>query len=162
MKAIRFQGYEREYPLTYGMLDFEGKTVVDIGADIGSSAYYFLSRGARIVICFESEPKLFETLLENAREDPRVYCHGEWIGQWVACDILKVDCEGCESLLTEDYLKSVPEFAVALHPKMISRKEDYSRLKDLILSLGAKLVFRTPDGAEEMYVRQQQEMGRRT
>lgn len=44
----------------YKHLPVEGKTFVDIGANIGDSSIYFASRGAEKVISIEPFPKNYE------------------------------------------------------------------------------------------------------
>jgi len=59
---IYSEDYSRHWPV-----NVEGKTVIDFGADYGSTAYYFLSKGAIRVICVEGNPTLYKQLEANIR-----------------------------------------------------------------------------------------------
>lgn len=76
MKKPRKTDFEEEYPQAYGSLDRRGKVVADVGADIGPSVYYFLSRGAKKVIAFEKKTALREELEGNCAGDERVEVRG--------------------------------------------------------------------------------------
>jgi FkbM family methyltransferase len=47
--------------------DFQGKTVVDVGAYTCDSAVYFARHGARLVIALEPDPRNFQLASENIR-----------------------------------------------------------------------------------------------
>jgi len=49
----------------YGCVDYRKKVVLDIGADVGSTADFFLQKGARKVFAVESEPKIYDQLVKN-------------------------------------------------------------------------------------------------
>jgi len=49
----------------YDRLDVAGKTVIDVGANIGDSAIYFICRGASRVIAIEPFPGNYETARKN-------------------------------------------------------------------------------------------------
>jgi FkbM family methyltransferase len=49
----------------YGMLDVAGRDVLDVGANIGDSALYFASRGAKRVIALEPFPKMYARAKRN-------------------------------------------------------------------------------------------------
>jgi len=51
----------------YRMLDFKGKEVVDIGANIGDTAVYFALNGARHVYSIEPYPYSFEIATKNIK-----------------------------------------------------------------------------------------------
>jgi len=53
----------------YGELDVKGKTVLDVGANIGDSAIYFAARGAQRVISLEPYPTTFEVAKLNIEEN---------------------------------------------------------------------------------------------
>ena len=99
--------YWKEYAYTYSFFDVKGLVILDIGADIGSSAIWFLQHGAKKVICFSLEPQVFF--------DERIEWHGEWKGEYVPADLLKVDCEGCECLLTEELISKYKYYYIAIH-----------------------------------------------
>jgi hypothetical protein len=56
-----FQFYER----VYGGLHYQGKTVLDVGADVGSTADYFMQKGAACVYAIEGEQRRFSKLCQN-------------------------------------------------------------------------------------------------
>ena len=47
--------------------DFQGKTVVDVGAYTGDSAIYFTNRGAKLVIGLEPDPRNYQLATENVQ-----------------------------------------------------------------------------------------------
>ena len=49
----------------YGKLPVHGKTIIDIGANIGDTPIYFASHGANMVIGLEPFPKNYELAVEN-------------------------------------------------------------------------------------------------
>ena len=49
----------------YDRLDVAGKTVIDVGANIGDTAIYFICRGASRVIAIEPFPRNHETAMKN-------------------------------------------------------------------------------------------------
>ena len=49
----------------YDSLPVNGKTVIDLGANIGDSAIYFTSRGAKKVVGIEPHPKNYEIAKKN-------------------------------------------------------------------------------------------------
>jgi len=112
---VQINTYLETYEKHYGMLDCKDKIVVDIGADYGSTARFFLSRGARRIIAYESNPVLRAKLLREFLFDGRVEIHGCWDGVMPAGDILKMDCEGCEYKMSELQLNSFKQWAVGLH-----------------------------------------------
>lgn len=61
-----------ETPHAYGMLEVEGKVVLDIGGCFGSAATYFADKGAERVISIEPEIENFQQLLHNSRYYPNV------------------------------------------------------------------------------------------
>jgi hypothetical protein len=108
-----------DYIWSYGSITWKDKTVLDVGADIGSSALFFLMNGAHYVYMLETEkeykdiygslkqrhPLLKESaMLDSIQDTPKIV------------DVLKMDCEGCElQLLTDELLDTVNEFVVGLH-----------------------------------------------
>ncbi len=53
------------YSGEYDSIDVKGMTVVDVGANIGDSAVYFVTRGARMVHAFEPFPATYRKAKEN-------------------------------------------------------------------------------------------------
>ncbi len=96
----------------YGMMDVKGKTVLDIGCSDGDTAVYFLLKGAKNVIGYDTYPEYGEffnnTMKINAMEDQAIFFAEEVksLGDEIrrhhlknAC--LKMDCEGAEYPLLE-------------------------------------------------------------
>lgn len=113
----------------WGWLDVEGKVVLDVGADYGSTADFFLQRGAARVIAVEGDPRSFRRLEALAKERPglvavqmRIGSAADWreLLSSHAPQVVKADCEGGEYWLLdlEDKFFSRPEaWAVELHTK---------------------------------------------
>lgn len=63
------------YEKVYGLVNYTGKTVLDLGADVGSTADYFLQKGARVVHAVEADETRFKKLVGNIRiilDDPKM------------------------------------------------------------------------------------------
>ena len=59
----------------YGAIDVLGKTVVDIGAHIGSFSILAAMKGARRVLAYEAGADNFDLLVTNCGALPAVECH---------------------------------------------------------------------------------------
>jgi len=116
---IRPPGLE-DYDPQYGKISYVGMRVLDVGADYGSTADYFLRRGAREVIAVEANEYYYNILCENAKEVAGIVpvfmsvstgADASCLLQEYKPDVLKVDCEGCERafLLVEDWLFALPQ-----------------------------------------------------
>lgn len=135
------------YDHHWGFASFHNKTVLDIGADYGSTASYFLQNGAKRVIAVESNPKLFNRLVAHYTGDPLVTAinlevrEAQQIENLInkfKPDILKSDCEGCELLLIKvekRALKTVPEFLIETHDHILKRPIN-SQIERLFRTLG--------------------------
>lgn len=141
--------YWNEYGDTLALLDVKGKTVIDVGADSGSSVAWFLLHGASKVIAYEVHPELQIELKNNFGNDERVQIHSEWIGGMPVGDVFKIDCEGCEIALQEEHLINYKSWLVAVHSWTHNRK----LLLGWIDKHGGRKVWTTPDGLEEVFVK---------
>lgn len=119
--------HNENFGRSYGHLDFEGRIVLDIGADYGSTASYFLIEGAEAVVAVESYEPDAAALEKYAEGEPRVTA----IVQHISCaedfknilekhkiDLAKIDCEGCEFYLLgleNFYFSSIREYFIELH-----------------------------------------------
>ncbi|AZI76030.1 putative methyltransferase [Sulfolobus polyhedral virus 2] len=137
--------YWEEQDKAYGILDFNGKTVLVVGGDCGTTILYALMRGAKYVIAYEKDERLRMLWLEVCRDFNicgKAIMRGEWKGELDSADILIMDCEGCEELL-----KAKPnyEFCIALHK--------WAKVDELKSALGPNVVhtYTTPDNLEEVY-----------
>lgn len=59
----------------YGEIDVRGRTVVDIGAHIGSFSLLAAMKGARRVLAYEAGTDNFDLLVRNCGTLPAVECH---------------------------------------------------------------------------------------
>lgn len=149
----------RDYIWGYGRLNYKGKVVLDIGADIGSSALYFISKGARRVAIIENNPEYNEIYRKLKKEMPEM-AKVELINRedvWkVDADILKMDCEGCEvQFLSEDNIKNLKrygQFAIALHRHTIGD----IKFNQLFNTLGSYkgFYFGTVNSEEYMFIKE--------
>ena len=94
-----------DFEAEYGHVDYKDKRVLDIGAEIGTTAYFFLTKGAREVIAVEGYEPYFRELVKNINGDSRVKPVNLWITSEKDFerlveehnpDIVKVDIEGAE------------------------------------------------------------------
>jgi len=138
--------YNENYEESWGCISYQDKTVMDLGADYGSTVYYFLKKGAEKVIAVEGDKILASKLTHNYGEDPRVSCVTKWIGnandieqliKSYPCDIAKVDIEGAEihlAKVTHEALLSVKKWLIETHTQEI-----YDTLTSLFLKLKFKV-----------------------
>lgn len=128
------------YEAEYGCLPVEGKTVFDWGADWGSTARWFLRRGAAKVIASELRPRDLERLKLYARIEPRIEpMDGIMFGDALSsaldrCDVAKVDVEGAEKLLLEigsGSIARISRWVMETHSTDLDR-----RLRERFESLG--------------------------
>lgn len=131
-----------DYEAEYGIVDYRDKKVLDIGADVGSTADYFLRKGARVVIAVEGNEGFYKKLERNAKKIEGIIPIFLWIKtpkhfenliKLSQPDVLKADCDlpgkdGCEKHLfkIDDWIFSmVSEYIVETHndPIFYSMKE---------------------------------------
>jgi len=101
-----WHGEDRE--ADWGFLDVEGKVVLDIGADYGSTAAYFLNKSARKVICIESYDSDYAALAVLAEKEPRIEAFHRHVASAADLEefiipyqpeVIKIDAEGAEAYL---------------------------------------------------------------
>ena len=109
----------------WGWLDVRAKVVLDVGADYGSTADFFLSREAAGVIAVEGDPRQFRRLEALAKQrgsltavQKRIASVADWrdLLTTYTPQVVKADCEGGEYWLLDldDKLFRQPEaWAVA-------------------------------------------------
>lgn len=145
----------------YGFVDYKGKRVMDIGADWGRTADYFLQKGAKEVIAVEGNPVFYRKLEENAKRflpdmTPillPIRGQGDFadlIKSWKP-DLMQVDCEGCEIFLfrVADWIFSlVPEYLVETHSialyrtmKTKCRRNGYTIVEDRPESPKLRIIY---------------------
>ncbi len=105
-----------DYDSMYGGVDYTDAVVLDIGADYGTTARYFFSRGASQVIVSERNPLWRAKLKTFAEEDARLTVIEVFTTENATTilalhqpDVVKVDCEGCE------------KFLFSVHPSLMAK-----------------------------------------
>ena len=128
ISAVRRDDYDVHYPLDW----WKGKTILDIGADVGSTADFFRRKGAKKIVAVEGNPDFFEVLKAHANEQPGFRpAEITGVNMWVTTpnhiellirdfkpDLVKFDCEGCERVfhqVNDKAIKSVEEFVFEVH-----------------------------------------------
>jgi len=116
--------YLEDYDDHWNFTSFENKIILDLGADYGSTAYYFLKKGAKKVIAVEDNPKLYELLKLNFKNEQRVITIQTLINNAKQIedliikynpDIVKVDIEGEEINILQVDVKKVKEWLIETH-----------------------------------------------
>lgn len=118
--------YGEDYQVHWGYTSYKDRTVLDLGADYGSSTEWFLEQGAKFVIAVEGDPTLGSQLVRNFANHKKVYAIALLIqnpGQLTALfrehtktpkiDVVKMDIEGAETNL------------LGVPPKVVSRIPEY-------------------------------------
>jgi len=139
--------HRANYEVHWGPIDYKGKVILDIGADYGSTADFFLRKGAMKVIAVERDQGYFERLCARSLGQPEIVpvskdmvAPTDFLAllEEYDVDIMKVDCEGCEALLLElddDVFSRVPEYLIEVHPKetaeICNNPHPYGGLEDL-------------------------------
>ena len=130
-----------DYIWSYGSIDWKGKYVLDIGADIGSSALFFLMEGAKYIYLLEKE-RDYQTLYYNIKQQYPPLRNSILLNRLTdmpdRVDVLKLDCEGCEmKLLSEALLKRCLEFVVGLHKPQLNDHQ-FEQKKQLLEKYGGR------------------------
>ncbi len=146
LKKIRFTG--EDFDWHWGFVNWKNKSILDLGADIGSTAECFLDAGANKVIAVEGDKNLFDQLSEFAKINQRTVPIHKYIANKDDLrnlfslysdftDIAKIDIEGAEKFLLDlpnDMLKSIKEYAIECHSKDI-----LNSISKRFISLGFKI-----------------------
>ena len=61
-----------EYEKVYGYFNYSGSIVLDAGADWGTTAKFFISKGAKKIIAIEQADIHFKNLCENAKRNNKI------------------------------------------------------------------------------------------
>jgi SAM-dependent methyltransferase len=108
----------KEWNKYYKPFDLNGKTIVDIGAGEGETAYFFFKNGAKRVIAIEPNRQRCELLLENAKKfnwdiliENKKFNPIELYR--IKYDLCKIDIEGYEHLLLN--YAEFPNIVVEVH-----------------------------------------------
>ena len=151
----------KEYCRYYWPINYKNKVVVDYGAEIGSSAIYFLSKGASKVYCYEiDKSKIKKFNVVKGMPEFKQFDLGNRIKYnplKAKGDILKMDIEGSEAkVLSERYIDHFSKFIIALHPQQISSKK-FLYLSNMLKNKGARVygkVMNSKGLAEVIYIKQ--------
>lgn len=136
--------YELHWGLKPQIITYSDKTVLDLGADYGSTAEFFLKHGAKKVIAIEGDQKLSKQLIDNYKGSSNVIPISKFIDspkqieQLISKykpDIVKVDIEGYEINL----LKVKPKIIQSVKEWMIEYHSD--ELKDKLLAFFQSLHY---------------------
>ncbi len=121
------ENYNRHWAFT----DFKGKAILDLGADYGSTAWFFIHKGAESVVALEGDHGRAKKLAMNATKfgftsfEKMVSCSAdiEELLQKYRFDVAKVDIEGAEAHLiecNEELLKAVPFWMIETHSSALT------------------------------------------
>jgi precorrin-6B methylase 2 len=130
-EIVRLRGgippiYGEDYDRHWNFTSFENKVILDLGADYGSTAYYFLRKGASKVIAVDGDPQLASMLKFNSQKFKKIVPiqifidSSEKIEKLISDyhpDLVKVDIEGYEKLLTNIDVTKVNEWLIEAHSK---------------------------------------------
>jgi len=137
------------YDNEYGYLIVKDKVILDIGADVGTTADYWLQHGAKKIYAVEGEQTHYKQLLINIKNqkwedvvkaEEMIVCNKNqfvYLLNKYHADIVKIDCEGCEQfwLETDDKTMSIPNvYLIEFHKQAF-----FERGTDRLQLLGYKL-----------------------
>jgi len=147
------------YDYTYRNLDVQGKTILEFGAEVGSTASYFLRHGAERVISVEGNGNWYNRLVENAKQmDGRcepIHLHLsnsadlEKLIKKYKPDILHMDIEGDEKYLLElsdELWDTIPIIDLEVHKDWNMLWEFVSRLFKLCYEINLYTLDPKHDG----------------
>jgi tRNA G37 N-methylase Trm5 len=93
-----WQNWEQNYL----PINVEEKTILDIGAGEGETAYFYLQNNAKKVVCIEANPDAFSMLVKNALNHQQIEALNEPFKKAhlkIPHDLMKMDIEGYEDKL---------------------------------------------------------------
>ncbi len=126
--------YHEDYNTHWKYFSFKNKIVLDLGADYGSTAWFFGENGASKVVAVEGDKLFFKRLQKFSQRYhyivpiELVINSGEDIKRLISMyspDIVKVDIEGAERFLIDfsgECLNMVKEWLIETHDPNLSRK----------------------------------------
>jgi len=123
-----------------------GKTVLDVGAGSGETAFFYFLNGAEKVIAIEPNPIAVKLLRRNAKRNkwnvdilPRCFKLADMDLDY---DFMKMDGEGCEELLL-DFKRELNPSIIEVHNRYIAEKLS-DRFKELkLVKVWENLLFLT-------------------
>ena len=129
----------KNYEGHLGSVDWKGKKVLDIGADTGTTAEFFLNKGAEFVVAVEGYWHNYRVLKD--RVDSGIFgdkvVYNEMmvirspydliylITKWDWVDIVKIDIEGSEIYLAyipDDIIKIPRSYVIDFHSREIEHR----------------------------------------
>jgi hypothetical protein len=137
--------YWREMEPAYGLLHVQGKVVVVVGGDCGTTNLFFKMRGAKYVVAYEKEKDLREMWWTTCRDFSMCddgEMRGEWRGEYPYGQVFVMDCEGCEDSLDPGQLSNYEEWCVGIHDWAKRRVDLFRRLR------GSTFTHVSDDGRE--------------
>ena len=121
--------YGEDYDQHWNFTTFKNKVILDLGADYGSTAYYFLRKGASKVVAVEGDTVLASKLKTNSKKFDKIVPietfidSSEKIEKLISHyhpDLVKVDIEGYEKLLLNVYnIANVNEWLIEAHTEQL-------------------------------------------
>ena len=127
MSPFKYHEKAENYERMYGFVDVKDKTVLDIGADWGSTPHFFITKRAARVIAVDGNRSFYDRMVKNLKDEPRVlpvYLYikstediSGLIEQYKP-DVVKIDCEGCEQFLAgvpKEVLQIPKEYIIETH-----------------------------------------------
>ncbi|MGQ9506350.1 MAG: hypothetical protein ACUVTB_00650 [Candidatus Bathycorpusculaceae bacterium] len=122
--------YRENYDKHWNFTSFKDKVVLDLGADYGSTAYYFLRKGAKSVVAVEGNTDLASKLKQNFKKKNKVVAIEKFIDNPKTIEdlisqyhpeLVKVDIEGAEKYLLEiSNIEQVQEWLIEAHSEQIN------------------------------------------
>jgi SAM-dependent methyltransferase len=105
--------------------NFDGMTVLDVGAGAGETASFFFNHGAKKVIAFEINHLAIDYLWKNAqRNNWNIAIYGREFTHFdlaIPHDYSKFDIEGGEKILLK-YKGELGKCSMELHPEVIGKR----------------------------------------
>jgi predicted RNA methylase len=144
----------------YGEKEFKDKVVIDIGASIGDTPLYFISKGAKHVYGFEMDALRYSIATQNIRLNNmensinllNVPANSEIIANTIVANnlnnlFIKLDCEGCEyeiiKNLPDNIFERIDNLIIEYH---CESNPIINRLKNLGFDITKKKNFLAPEG----------------
>lgn len=129
-----FSYLEHHWGIASKQVNYNNKSILDLGADNGSTAEIFLKWGAKRVIAVEGDTKLASELLSKYSQSDKVVAIYAFINdssqieefiRFYKPDIIKVDIEGAEIhllSLNPKIISSVNEWIIEVHSEELEIK----------------------------------------